>query len=125
MKKCLVDDEDCVRGPIRRDLCNRHYSWLRRFGTTLRPQRHEQKTMAGGRRVVGDHVDRLFKQCRAGKEPAEILPSYARDWLVHELWTNGWTDVEIASWTRMSTYTTARIRERLGLVVNTIERAVA
>lgn len=126
MKVCLVGDADCVRGQIRRELCDRHYSWLRRFGTTLRPQQQPRKTMAGGRLVVGGrNTDRMYRECRAGREPAESLPTYAREWLVHELWTNGWTDAEIAAWTRMTTYTTARIRERLGLAVNMIIKGVA
>jgi hypothetical protein len=68
---------------------------------------------------------KLLAACRAGLEPAEALPAYARDWLVHDLVCEGWTDVEIATWTRMSTYTTARIRERLGLKPNMIEENTA
>lgn len=68
---------------------------------------------------------KLLAACRAGLEPAEALPSYARDWLVEDLWTSGWTDVEIATWTRMSTYTTARIRDGLGLVANKINEGAA
>jgi uncharacterized protein YerC len=69
--------------------------------------------------------EKLLKACRAGLEPAEMLPTYARDWLVVDLVAEGWTDVEIASHTRMSTYTTARIRTRLGLAANKIKGAVA
>jgi len=47
--------------------------------------------------------------------PAEALPPADRERLVGELWAAGWTDVEIATHTHMSTYTTARIRARLGL----------
>lgn len=68
---------------------------------------------------------KLLAACRAGLEPAEALPTYARDWLVHDLVSEGWTDVEIATWTRMSTYTTARIRERLRLTANVLRGAVA
>lgn len=60
-----------------------------------------------------------WKQCLAGDEPAEILPARDREdlvyVLVHEL---GWTDREVAAHTRMTDYTTARIRERLGLKPN-------
>lgn len=65
---------------------------------------------------------KLFDQCRGGVLPAEILPAYARDWLVHELHGMGWSDVEIATHTRMSTYTTGRIRDRLGLEPNPLPR---
>jgi hypothetical protein len=68
---------------------------------------------------------KLLSACRAGLEPAEALPSYARDWLVTDLVCEGWTDVEIATWTRMTTYTTTRIRERLRLSANMIKGAVA
>lgn len=68
---------------------------------------------------------KLLAACRQGREPAEALPTYARDWLVHDLIGEGWTDAEIAAWTRMTTYTTARIRERLGLAPNTLKGAVA
>lgn len=82
-------------------------------------------------RVAGQPVaytvadQRLLEAARTGHEPAEVLPTYAREWLVHELVCEGWTDVEIATWTRMSTYTTARIRERLGLAANVSKGAVA
>ena len=60
-----------------------------------------------------------WKQCLAGEEPAEILPPRDREdlvyVLVHEL---GWTDREVAAHTRMTDYTTARIRDRLGLKPN-------
>jgi hypothetical protein len=68
---------------------------------------------------------RLLAACRDGREPAEALPSYLRDWLVQDLVSQGWTDVEIATWTRMTTYTTARIRNRLGLAANVLRGAVA
>ena len=58
---------------------------------------------------------RLYAACRAGNVPAEVLPPADRERLVGELWAAGWTDVEIATHTHMSTYTTARIRARLGL----------
>lgn len=57
----------------------------------------------------------LYDQCRAGLEPAELLTTAAREHLVYELWLLGWADVEVASYTLMSTYTAAAIRTRLGL----------
>jgi hypothetical protein len=59
-----------------------------------------------------------LKRCRAGTEPAEALPQQEREQLVTELWAAGWTDVEIAQHTRMTTYTTGRIRIRLGLAAH-------
>jgi hypothetical protein len=41
-----------------------------------------------------------------------------RERLVETLWERAWSDVEIASHTFMTTYTTARIRERLKLLPN-------
>lgn len=61
----------------------------------------------------------MWTACVEGREPAESLPTKDREdlvyHLVHEL---GWTDVHIAEHTRMSTATTARIRERIGLEPN-------
>ena len=58
---------------------------------------------------------RLYLECLAGREPAELLrPSY-REELVIELHRLGWTVVEIATHTRMSTYVTGAIHDRLGL----------
>lgn len=58
---------------------------------------------------------RAWERCWDGIEPAEALPTRDREdlvWQMHEL---GWSDAEIAEHTRMSLYTTARIRDRLGL----------
>lgn len=57
---------------------------------------------------------RLYAACRAGDIPAEVLDPADRERLVGELWAAGMNDVEIATRTRMSTYTTARIRSRIG-----------
>ncbi|MPZ66196.1 MAG: hypothetical protein GEU83_12005 [Pseudonocardiaceae bacterium] len=57
----------------------------------------------------------LRRACWSGREPAEALPPRDRDELIGDLWSAGWTDTEIAAHTYMSTYTTARIRQRLGL----------
>lgn len=67
----------------------------------------------------------LYRRCRAGEAPAEVLPPKDRERLVAALWECGWTDVEIADHTRMSTYTTARIRERLELSIRRPMEGVA
>lgn len=60
----------------------------------------------------------LLADCWAGRQPAEVLDTADRGHLVYDLCALGWTDVEIAAHTRMSTYTTGRIRDRLGLPPN-------
>lgn len=66
----------------------------------------------------------LWHACCQGREPAEALNPRDRDDLVTTLVGQGWTDTEIAVLTRMTTYTTARIRTRLGLPANhTTEQA--
>lgn len=60
----------------------------------------------------------LYERCLAGREPAESLPCKQRELLVAELCTAGWTDLQIAGHTRLTLYTTARIRARLGLSPN-------
>jgi hypothetical protein len=65
--------------------------------------------------------DRLYRACLAGELPVEILALSDpddRDRLIRELWSRGWTDVEIAAHTRQTTYTTGRIRAHLGLAAN-------
>jgi hypothetical protein len=59
-----------------------------------------------------------WRACLAGRLPAEVLPTVERERLVETLWARAWTDAEIASHTFMTTYTTARIRERLKLPPN-------
>lgn len=59
--------------------------------------------------------ERLYRACYRGDEPAELLSRADREDLVYDLWSKGWSDVEIAAHTRMTTYTTGRIRDRLGL----------
>lgn len=56
----------------------------------------------------------LWEACCAGREPAEALDPRDREDLVAGLVESGWADVEIAVHTRMSTYTAARIRDRVG-----------
>ena len=62
---------------------------------------------------------RVWLRCWEGREPAEALSTRDREdlvWdMVHQL---GWTDHEIAEYTRMTPYTVARIRDRLGLTAN-------
>ncbi|MFI0469271.1 hypothetical protein ACH347_34795 [Saccharopolyspora sp. 5N102] len=53
-----------------------------------------------------------------GEQPAEALSADARERLVYALHQQGWTDAEIAAHTRMTTYTTARIRDRLRIAPN-------
>lgn len=60
----------------------------------------------------------VWRACCAGREPAESLDPRDREDLVASLVERGWTDLEIAVLTRMSMYTTARIRNRLGLRAN-------
>lgn len=60
--------------------------------------------------------DALYERCWAGELPAEVLDPKDRERLVADLWEFGWTDREIAAHTRMTTYTTARIRERQELL---------
>ncbi|GAB3670460.1 hypothetical protein GCM10027597_01770 [Saccharopolyspora tripterygii] len=57
---------------------------------------------------------RRWRACCRGELPAEALSTRDREDLVAELHTRGWTDAQIALHTRMSLYTTARIRDRIG-----------
>lgn len=66
----------------------------------------------------------LYLACLRGREPAEVLLPRDRERLVRRLHMAGWSDVEIATHCRMSTYTTVRIRARLGLSPNS-EQGVA
>lgn len=67
----------------------------------------------------------LYLTCLRGKEPAEVLLPTDRDRLVRRLHMAGWSDVEIATHTRMTTYTTVRVRSRLGLEPNAHEQGAA
>lgn len=68
---------------------------------------------------------RRWKGCLSGQIPAEQLPTLEREHLVRLLHRRGWTDLQIAVHTRMTLYTTVRIRERLGLSANHDERGAA
>lgn len=59
-----------------------------------------------------------FYLAKNGLLPAEALPTRVRGQLVAELHEDGFTDVQIAERTHMTTYTAARIRAALGLVPN-------
>lgn len=56
---------------------------------------------------------------------AERLDGTDRDLLLAVLHARGWTDLHIAVHTLWTTYTVARIRERLGLSPNTEKGAAA
>ena len=59
-----------------------------------------------------------WRQCAAGRLPAESLSQRDRDDLVRALHSRGWTDAEIADHCRMSLYTAGRILDRLELTPN-------
>ena len=59
-----------------------------------------------------------YRACVAGEQPAEVLDATGRERLVAELHDYGWSDAEIAAHTRMTTYTLARIADRLRLAPN-------
>lgn len=65
----------------------------------------------------------LWAACCAGREPAESLDPRDREDLVAGLVERGWTDLEVATLTRMSLYTTARIRHRLVMSPNRVSSA--
>lgn len=64
----------------------------------------------------------LYRRALEGEVPAESLPTFLRWRLVATLHRAGLSDVEIAEVSRMSTYTTARIRAGMGLKPNTCEQ---
>lgn len=59
-----------------------------------------------------------WRKCCHGEVPAEALSARDREDLIADLHALGWSDVEIAEHCMSSTYTTARIRDRLGLTPN-------
>jgi hypothetical protein len=63
---------------------------------------------------------RLVFHVLSGREPAEILSTAARAALIAVLVGAGWHDDEIAVQLRMTPYTTARIRNRIGLRPNAL-----
>jgi hypothetical protein len=67
----------------------------------------------------------LYRKCLDGHEPAESLPTLERQRLLLVLHNRGWSDTEIAVHCRMTLYTTARIRSRIGLSPNEAWKGVA
>ena len=61
---------------------------------------------------------RLWRRCWEGREPAESLTPQDREDLIGHLHRAGWSDEDMARHTRLSMYTTARIRDRIGLAPN-------
>lgn len=61
---------------------------------------------------------RMLRLAYDGHLPAEALSTKDRETLVWDLHAAGWTDCEIATHTRMTTFTTGRIRARLGLAAH-------
>lgn len=59
-----------------------------------------------------------YRAALVGELPAEALPTHVRAHLIANLHRHGWTDTEIAAHTRQTLYTTARIRQRIGLAPN-------
>lgn len=70
-------------------------------------------------------MGRLYRACLDGDLPAEELPTRLRERLVTRLHEQHWSDLEIAVHTRMTLYTTVRIRSRLGLAPNEAQKGVA
>ncbi|RZQ59820.1 hypothetical protein [Amycolatopsis suaedae] len=67
----------------------------------------------------------LYDLARRGELPAEALDTKDRSRLFAELWERGWTDAEIGVHTKTTTFTVARVRERLGLAPRTITKGAA
>ena len=61
---------------------------------------------------------RRWRACCRGELPAEALTTRDREDLVAELHARRWTDVQIATHCRMTSYTVSRIRDRIGLEPN-------
>ena len=70
-------------------------------------------------------VSLLYRAALLGREPAESLSPDERVRLIHILWMRRWTDLRIAEHTRWTTYTVARIRDRIGLPANHETKEVA
>jgi hypothetical protein len=64
--------------------------------------------------------EKLFRAAFRGEIPAEVLTTADRELLVRLLVRDGWSDEQIAGHTRMTCYTTMRIRDRLGLQPNQV-----
>lgn len=65
---------------------------------------------------------RLYAAALRGDLPAEALVPGDQERLLVALWALSWTDVQIATHARWTTYVVGRIRDRLGLAPNGIRR---
>jgi hypothetical protein len=77
-----------------------------------RGERHQPRLRSAADRPL------QYRAAWDGGEPAEALTPDDRRRLVLDLHDVGWADEDIAQHTRMTTYTTARIRGALGLLPN-------
>jgi hypothetical protein len=101
----------------RRALYARYETSLRR--SDQRRARRQLRTVpadAPTPRAYGE--EQQIRMAIQGLLVAEELPTKARERLFAELHALGWTDLEMAEHTRTTPYTTARIRDRLGLRPN-------
>lgn len=88
-------------------------------GSRIRYRQHVRRGEVTWQTVDATDIQRLmFRAALDGRVPAEALDQPWRDRLVTRLHRRGWTDMDIAAWTRTTTYTIARIRGRLGLTPN-------
>lgn len=71
--------------------------------------------MTAKRRKIDRSVTLLWRACLEGREPAESLSMEQRERLVVLLLDRGWPQALIAEHTQLSTYTTARICDRIRL----------
>lgn len=78
---------------------------------TLTTPREEAIEVRPDTRPIANRI--AYRACIKGERPAEILAPADRERLVYELHRQGWTDMEIAAHTRMTTYTVSRIRDRI------------
>lgn len=85
-------------------------------------RRHRELTAAPTPRPRRSPTE-LWDACSRGELPAELLPQRDREDLVWQLHELGWTDAEIATHCRMTTYTAGRILDRLGLEPNESRRS--
>jgi hypothetical protein len=88
-------------------------------GHTARPQVTRDQRLVARRAVpvvkrprVFTASDELWEDCCAGRMPAEALPTREREDLIVTLFGRGWTLCEVATHTRTTEYTVARIARR-------------
>jgi hypothetical protein len=80
--------------------------------------RQARKPRAFTPRPVDHSEEASILMAKQGLLVAEELTTKARERLFAELHVLGWTDLQMAEHTRTTLYTTARIRDRLGLSPN-------